>query len=173
MRSMIWSAVLVHLKGRAVAFQPLIQSSSAMVSSSREQNTPRSRQRRCSSANHRSTWLIHDGVAVLLPAQKQRLEFRAWSGCGGAVAFEDPVHGGSGDGEQLGEVGLGVLAGVVHPYQLALLPGGVLRLLAAQLALRAGDGIPSRVRSRSRSTSNSAKVARMLKNILPGGSVGS
>jgi hypothetical protein len=33
--------------------------------------------------------------------------------------------------------------------------------------------IPSRVLIRSRSTSNSAKVARMLKNILPIGSVGS
>src|SRR5512135_812151 len=53
MRSMIWSAVLVHLKGRAAAFQTLIQSSSAVVSSSSEQNTPRSRQRRWSSANHR------------------------------------------------------------------------------------------------------------------------
>ena len=36
MRSMIWSAVLVHLKGRALAFQIVIQSSSAVVSSSRE-----------------------------------------------------------------------------------------------------------------------------------------
>jgi len=60
MRSMIWSAVFVHLKGRALAFQVFIHSSSAVVSSSREQNTPRSRQRRCSSANHRSTWLIHE-----------------------------------------------------------------------------------------------------------------
>jgi hypothetical protein len=49
----VTSAVLVHLKGRALAFQVLIQSSSAVVSSSSEQNTPRSRQRRCSSANHR------------------------------------------------------------------------------------------------------------------------
>ena len=40
MRSMIWSAVLVHLKGRALAFQILIHSSSAVASSSREQNTP-------------------------------------------------------------------------------------------------------------------------------------
>src|SRR6266498_3535603 len=54
MRSMIWSAVLVHLKGRASSFQSLIQSSSAIVSSSSEQKTPRSRQRRCNSANHRS-----------------------------------------------------------------------------------------------------------------------
>src|SRR6266513_1472977 len=60
MRSMIGSAVLVHLKGRALAFQILIQFCSAVVSSSREQNTPRSRQRRCSSANHRSTWLIQE-----------------------------------------------------------------------------------------------------------------
>ena len=47
MRSMIWSAVLVHLKGRALSFQSLIHSWSALVSSSREQKTPRSRQRRC------------------------------------------------------------------------------------------------------------------------------
>src|SRR5437588_5959805 len=60
MRSMIWSAVLVHLNGRALAFQILIQFSSAVVSSSSEQNTPRSRQRRCNSANHRSTWLIQE-----------------------------------------------------------------------------------------------------------------
>src|SRR5215472_15036403 len=69
MRSMIWSAVLVHLKGRACSFQSLIHSSSALVlihsssalvRSSREQKIPRSRQRRCSSASQRSTWLIHD-----------------------------------------------------------------------------------------------------------------
>ena len=57
---MIWSAVLVHLKGRAVAFQVLIQFSRAVVSSSGEQDTPRSRQRRCRSANHRSAWLIQE-----------------------------------------------------------------------------------------------------------------
>jgi hypothetical protein len=52
MRSMIWSAVFVHLKGRACSFQSLIRSSSAVVSSPSEQNMPRSRQRHCSSANH-------------------------------------------------------------------------------------------------------------------------
>jgi hypothetical protein len=46
--------------------------------------------------------------------------------------------------EQLGEVSFGVFAGVVHPYQLALLLGGERRPLAAQLALRAGDGHPLR-----------------------------
>ena len=40
MRSMIWSAVLVHLKGRALAFQILIQSSSAVVSSSSSRTRP-------------------------------------------------------------------------------------------------------------------------------------
>jgi len=57
---MIWSAVLVHLNGRASAFQILIQSSSAVVSWPSERNTPRSRQRRCNSANHGSTWLIQE-----------------------------------------------------------------------------------------------------------------
>ena len=32
MRSMIWSAVLVHLKGPALAFETLIKPSSAVVS---------------------------------------------------------------------------------------------------------------------------------------------
>ncbi len=53
MRSMIWSGVRVQVKGRASSFQRLIHSSSARVSSSSEQNTPRSRQRRCSSAESR------------------------------------------------------------------------------------------------------------------------
>src|SRR5260370_34308569 len=57
---MIWSGVLVHLKGRAESFQSLIHSWSAVVSSSSEHNTPRSRQRRWISANQRSTWLIQD-----------------------------------------------------------------------------------------------------------------
>src|SRR5690242_21899137 len=50
------------------------------------------------------------------------------------------VDGGAGDGEHLGEVGDGVLAGGGHPGQLALLPGGQLRLLAMQLAFGAGNG---------------------------------
>jgi hypothetical protein len=50
---MIWSGVLVHLNGRAETFQSLIQSWS-VVRSSREQKTPRSRQRRWISANQRS-----------------------------------------------------------------------------------------------------------------------
>jgi hypothetical protein len=38
MRSMIWSVVLIQVKGRAPSFQSLIHSSSAMVGSPREQN---------------------------------------------------------------------------------------------------------------------------------------
>src|SRR5713101_1713776 len=57
---MIWSAVLVHLKGLALSFQNLIHCSSALVSSSIEQKTQRSSRRRCSSANHRSTWFSHE-----------------------------------------------------------------------------------------------------------------
>jgi hypothetical protein len=60
MRSMIWSAVVVQVKGRAPSFQSLIHSSGAVVSSPSEQNTPRSGQRRWSSANHRSIWLSHE-----------------------------------------------------------------------------------------------------------------
>jgi hypothetical protein len=38
-RSMIWPAALVHLNARTLAFQTLIQSSSAVMSPSSEQNT--------------------------------------------------------------------------------------------------------------------------------------
>src|SRR5260370_42019595 len=58
--SMIWSAVFVHLNGLAFSFQNLIHCSSAQVSSSIEQKTPRSSRRRCSSADHRSTWFSHE-----------------------------------------------------------------------------------------------------------------
>ena len=45
--------------------------------------------------------------------------------------------------------------------------------LPRSLPLARATAMPSRVRIRSRSTSNSAKVARMLNNILPMGSAGS
>jgi hypothetical protein len=66
-----------------------------------------------------------------------------------------------------------VLAGAVHPHQFALLLDRQLGCLPRNLPLARATAMPSRVRIRSRSTSNSAKVARMLKNILPIGSVGS
>ena len=78
-----------------------------------------------------------------------------------------PIDDGAADGEDLHQLGDGVLAGGVHADQLRLLAGGQLGLLVTQLALGAAMAMPSRVRIFSRSTSNSAKVARMLKNILP------
>lgn len=56
------------------------------------------------------------------------------------MALEDPVDGGSGDGEQFGEVGDGVFAGRMQLYQVGLLADGELGLFAAKLALRSGDG---------------------------------
>jgi len=63
MGSMIWSAVVVHLKGGVPWFRSLVHSSSALVSSSGEQKTPCPGQRRCNSASYRSTWLIRDEYA--------------------------------------------------------------------------------------------------------------
>jgi len=48
-----------------------------------------------------------------------------------------------------------------------------LGFLPRSLPLARATAMPSRVRIRSRSTSNSPKVARMLKNTLPIGSVAS
>jgi hypothetical protein len=53
------------------------------------------------------------------------------------------------------------------------LAGAQLRRLALESAVGPGEPIPSRLRILSRSTSNSAKVAKLLKNILPIGSLGS
>src|SRR5262249_4781094 len=83
---------------------------------------------------------------------------------------EGPVDGGAGDGEELRQITDRVLAGVVHLPQLFLLFVRELGSLALQLPLGA---MPSRVRRRIKSASNSAKVARMLKNIFPIGSAGS
>lgn len=57
-----------------------------------------------------------------------------------------------------------VLASDMHAPQLGLLFRRELRVLAAELALGAGDG---------HAVAGSAKVARMLKNIFPIGSAGS
>jgi hypothetical protein len=55
------------------------------------------------------------------------------------VAFEDSVHGGSGHGEQLSELGDGVFADGVQLHQVGLPAGGEFGLFAAQFALRFGD----------------------------------
>ena len=89
------------------------------------------------------------------------------------MALKGAVDRGARDREDVGEVADAVVAGVVHAPQLAGLSGGEFRFLAAELALGAGDGHPLAGRMRIRSLSNSAKVARMLKNIFPMGSFGS
>jgi hypothetical protein len=66
-----------------------------------------------------------------------------------------------------------VFAGGVQLHRMGLLPAGEFELLPRSLPFDMAIAMPSRVRSRSRSTSNSANVAKMLKNILPIGSDGS
>ncbi|MGH3397693.1 MAG: hypothetical protein ACRDPO_23675 [Streptosporangiaceae bacterium] len=65
MRSRVWPGVLARVNGRAPSSRSLIQSSRVVVSSPREQNTPRPGQRRRSPASHRSTWLIHQEQAAV------------------------------------------------------------------------------------------------------------
>src|SRR5215470_13104598 len=87
---MIWSAVLVHLKGRALWFQSLIHSSSAWVSSSREQNTPRSRQRRCNAGAGLAVDLVQKVAEVHRPVLGgQRADHLA----GGDVQRREQVDG--------------------------------------------------------------------------------
>ena len=100
---------------------------------------------------------------------KRRYFFSAirdgWLSCEGAIDCR------AGDAEQLGQIADRILARVVHAAQLLPLPIG--QFGPRSLPLAHAIAMPSRVRRRIRSVSNSAKVARMLKNILPIGSVGS
>ena len=61
----------------------------------------------------------------------------------------------------------------MHAAEFPLLSVGQFGLLAAQFPLARAMAMLSRVRMRMRSASNSAKVARILKNSLPMGSPGS
>jgi hypothetical protein len=83
------------------------------------------------------------------------------------------VHGGAANREQFRELGDRVLASPVEFEQHRPLVGLSLGALPLSLPLARAIAIPSRVRIRNRSTSNSAKVARMLKKHLPIGSFGS
>lgn len=83
------------------------------------------------------------------------------------IAFQGSVDRRTGDGEYLGEVSGGVLVGAVLAHEFALLLAESFGCSPQSLPLARATTIPSRVRMRSRSTSNSVKVARMLKNIWP------
>ena len=60
----------------------------------------------------------------------------------------------------------------MHAAEFPLLSVGQFGLLAAQFPPGGAMAMPSRVRKRMRSASNSAKVARILKNSFPMGSPG-
>ena len=61
----------------------------------------------------------------------------------------------------------------MHAAEFPLLSVGQFGLLARNFPLARVMAMPSRVRMRMSSASNSAKVARILKNIFPIGSPGS
>ena len=82
------------------------------------------------------------------------------------------VDGRAAHREQLGELDDGVLPGADEVLDVDALAALSLGGLPLSLPLAQAIAIPSRVRIRNRSTSNSANVARMLKNILPIGSAG-
>lgn len=77
-----------------------------------------------------------------------------------------PGRRGAGDGEHLGEVCDGVGASVVHAAEFGMLSRGQFGLFAAEVALGLGDGHALAVLMRSRSISNSANTASLLKNHL-------
>jgi hypothetical protein len=81
------------------------------------------------------------------------------------------VDGGAADGEQLRELSNRMLSGPVEFEQDRALGGAELWCFAFESPLARAIAIPSRVRIRNRSTSNSANVARMLKKHLPIGSL--
>jgi len=54
-------------------------------------------------------------------------------------ALDCSVHGGPSDGEQFGQLGDRVLAGVVEMHEVVFLSGGELGLFAAEPTLRPGD----------------------------------
>jgi hypothetical protein len=71
----------------------------------------------------------------------------------GSHPLDGPVHRGSSDPEEFGELSLGVVPRVVQLQQVLGLVWLQLRLLAAQPILPFATFIPSRVRSRIRSDS--------------------
>jgi hypothetical protein len=83
------------------------------------------------------------------------------------------VDRGPTDGEQFRKLSDRVLAAPWSLSKTTRWVGLSLDALPLSLPLARAIAIPSRVRIRNRSTSNSAKVARILKKHLPIGSLGS
>lgn len=91
----------------------------------------------------------------------------------GLAAGDGPIHGGAGHAEQVADLGGAVLAAVQELDQVRFLARVELGLLAPQMTLGLATRIPSRVRDRMRSASNSATIAKTLNSSRPTGSVGS
>jgi hypothetical protein len=91
--------------------------------------------------------------------------------CG--VALDGPVHRGAGDPEQVAELGHAVLAGPVQWTRCASSRTLSLGCLPRRRPFPFATFMPSRVRIRMRSPSNSATMASTLNGSLPTGSVGS
>jgi hypothetical protein len=92
---------------------------------------------------------------------------------GGLLALLGAVDGGASDTEQVGEFGGAVLTGLEQADQMCFLPGVSLGCLPRSRPLALATFIPSRVRSRIRSDSNSATMANTLNSSRPTGSLGS
>ncbi len=106
-------------------------------------------------------------------------------GCGPGVggergqaggALQGPVHGWPADAEQAGDLGDAVVAAVVHAADLAVLGGPEGGLLAAELAVLAGDGhalagpLADEVSLELGDDGRTARTARICRNIRANGS---
>ena len=74
------------------------------------------------------------------------------------ASVECAIDGWSRDGEEIGEIADGILAHGMHAAEFPLLSVGQLGCLARNFLLARAMAMPSRVRMRMRSASNSAKV---------------
>jgi len=90
-----------------------------------------------------------------------------------ALTFDGAVDRGAADAEEFGNLGGAVLAAVHQGDEVCFLAAVELGLLAAQPTLALATFMPSRVRSRIRSDSNSATMARTLNSSRPTASLGS
>jgi hypothetical protein len=89
------------------------------------------------------------------------------------VSFDGPVDGGAGDAEPVGKLGGAVVAGFVQATRWASWRAFNLDCLPRSRPFALATFMPSRVRRRMRSASNSATIANTLNNNRPTGSVGS
>jgi len=118
----------------------------------------------------RSVHRVSDLIARVQPSSAFSAQWRRATD--GFLARQCAIDRRSRNRKDFRQITYRVISGIVHSAQLSLLFFGELGLFAPQLPLARAMAIPSRVRRRIKSPSNSAKVARMLKNILPIGPSG-